>query len=111
MFYEQRTYQLTNAPMMEHLHKRMETQLIPLWEEFDVSVAGAWEVTVGPNLPRYTYLIPWRSLAHREESFAAFYADPRWSEIRARSVAEAGDQIVASLASEIWTPASYSKMQ
>lgn len=111
MIYEQRTYRLTTAPMMEHLHDRMEHRLLPMFEEFDIHAVGAWEVMIGPDLPRYTYLLEWRDLQHRQESFEAFYADGRWPEIRRESVERANDEIVASLASELWTPASYSPMR
>lgn len=111
MIYELRNYRVASTPMMQHLHDRMENHVIPLFAEHDMSVAGAFEVLLGSEMPRYVYLLEWRDLAHRDEAFGAFYADDRWREIRRVTTERAGGEMLRSLDAELLLPATYSPMQ
>jgi hypothetical protein len=41
-------------------------------------------------MPNLTYLIPFDSLAAREQAWAAFGADPEWAKVRQESVEKYG---------------------
>ena len=109
--YELRNYRVMSTPMMQHLHDRMENHVIPLFSEHDMNVAGAFEVMVGSDMPRYVYMLKWRDLAHRDESFGSFYADDRWREVRRITTEAAGGEMLRSFDADLLKPASYSPLQ
>lgn len=111
MLYELRQYQLTSTPMMAHMHARMEQHIFPLFEEHDMHVAGAWEKVIGSSMPAYIWMLQWRDMAHREQSFASFYADPRWVEARRVTTEAAGGEMVQSIDVSFLQPATYSPLQ
>ncbi len=43
---------------------------------------GAWIGISGPRQPLFGYILKWESLAKRDASFPAFWADPLWQSIR-----------------------------
>lgn len=111
MLHELRQYHLTSTPMMAHMHNRMETHIFPLFADHDMHVAGAWEKVIGSTMPSYVWMLRWRDMAHREEAFASFYADPRWVEARRITTEQAGGELLQSFDVSLLQPASYSPLQ
>ena len=46
---------------------------------------GAWTGMSGTREPQFGYILRWDSLAQRDAAFPAFWADPDWLELRART--------------------------
>lgn len=107
MYHELRTYRATAPRMLEHLHRRMETQMADLFRENGAVPVGAWETAVGHQLPAYSYMLEWRDLTHREEGWAAFYADPRVAEMNARTLNDAGGELFHDYDVTLLKPAEY----
>ena len=63
----------------------------------------------GEHLPQFTYLIPFPSLAVREEAWTRFAADPGWIGLQRESAAGFGSEARVSSAS-IYTLAPYSPL-
>jgi hypothetical protein len=49
---------------------------------------------VSPVSPALVYLTPWRNMNQRSASWAGFYSDPEWAEVRTRT--NAGSELVES---------------
>ena len=88
MIYELRRYHLTTPPMAEHFNAHM-SKMVPLFDEHDLSLVGAWDAVIGSDLPFHTYLLRWHDLGHREAAWASFYADQRF-DVSARRDERAG---------------------
>ena len=63
----------------------------------------------GEHLPRFTYLIPFASLAARQEAWASFDADPDWIGLQRESAGRFGSEAKVTSAS-IYSLASYSPL-
>jgi hypothetical protein len=89
--YELRLYHVEPGRMHDMI-ARVRNDLNTLFPRHGVRPAGAWEVTSGPASPLFVYLTPWRHMHERSQSWAGFYADPTWAEVRART--NAGSELV-----------------
>ena len=109
MIYELRRYRLTTPPMAEHFNAHM-SKMVPLFDEHDLSLVGAWDAVIGSDLPFHTYLLRWRDLGHREAAWASFYADPRFDAARDQMNERAGQTVVRSHDITILRPGTYSPL-
>ena len=108
MIYELRIYRcLPNR--LPALLKRFETNTLRIWEKHGIRQAGFWTTVIGESNQELTYLLAWESLAEREKKWAAFQTDPEW--ITARDASEKDGPIVATLASSILQPTSFSSVR
>jgi len=93
----------------------------PAWRDWPpASVSGALRrsgiypivnasATAGEHLPRFTYLIPFMSLAARQEAWARFEADSDWIGLQRESVSRFGSEAKVTSAS-IYSLAPYSPL-
>ncbi|PWU12308.1 MAG: hypothetical protein C5B50_21685 [Verrucomicrobia bacterium] len=61
----------------------------------------------GEHMPKFTYLIPFESLAARQEAWARVDADPAWAELQRDSIAKCGARVKVT-AKSIYKLAPYS---
>ncbi len=66
-------------------------------------------VAAGEHLPRFTYLIPFSSLAARQEAWARLDSDPSWIDLQRESSARFGSEAKVTSAS-IYSLAPYSPL-
>jgi NIPSNAP len=108
VIYELRIYRsLPNR--LPALLKRFETNTLRIWEKHGIRQAGFWTTVIGESNQELTYLLAWESLAEREKKWVAFQTDPEW--IAARDASEKDGPIVATLASSILQPTSFSSVR
>ena len=108
MIYELRIYRcLPNR--LPALLKRFETNTLRIWEKHGIRQAGFWTTVIGESNQELTYLLAWESLAEREKKWVAFQTDLEW--IAARDASEKDGPIVATLASSILQPTSFSRVR
>src|ERR1700727_1180920 len=108
VIYELRIYRCV-PNRLPALLKRFETNTLRIWEKHGIRQAGFWTTVIGESNQELTYLLAWESLAEREKKWAAFQTDPEW--IAARDASEKNGAIVATLASSILQPASFSSVR
>lgn len=107
VYHELRTYRVTSPKMMAHLHDRMERHMSALFAEHGMRLIGAWEMSVGREMPTYLYMLEWDDLAQRERGWAEFYADPRVAEMNERTYREAGGDLFHDFDVALLKPATY----
>ena len=108
MIHELRVYRCV-PNRMPALLKRFEEKALPLWEKHGIRQAGFWTTMIGESNQDLTYLIAWESLAERERKWTAFISDPDW--VAARTESEKDGPIVATIASSILQPTSFSSVR
>jgi hypothetical protein len=108
VIYELRIYRCV-PNRLPALLKRFETNTLRIWEKHGIRQAGFWTTVIGESNQELTYLLAWESLAERERKWAAFQTDPEW--IAARDASEKDGAIVATLASSILQPTSFSSVK
>ncbi|HTU00187.1 MAG TPA: NIPSNAP family protein [Candidatus Sulfotelmatobacter sp.] len=67
------------------------------------------EALIGPRLPNLTYLLTFEDVNDREESWAAFRADPEWRRLLATPGLDNGD-ILTTIQSVLLAPAACSEI-
>ena len=108
MIYELRVYRcLPNR--LPALLKRFEKTTLRIWEKHGIRQAGFWTTMIGESNHELTYLLAWESLAERERKWPAFISDPDW--VAARDESEKDGPIVATIASSILQPTSFSSVR
>ncbi len=108
MIYELRVYRPVPG-QMSRLLARFSDHLVPLWKGYGILPIGFWTTVIGDSNNELSYIIPWQSLAEREEKWTAFQNDPAWHRIRDES--ERDGPIVASIKNQILTPTAFSSMR
>lgn len=108
MLYELRRYEAYGHNRAA-LHRRFADETTRLFAEHEFHQVGYFETVIGDG-PDLTYLLGWDDLAHRQRSWEAFDADPRWQEVRSRTTAEHG-LLVARTHSSILRPLPFSPLQ
>lgn len=67
---------------IDNLHQRFREGEVALFEKHGAEIVAAWQRLDDPNT--LVWMLAYRDRAHREEVFAAFRADPDWTELRAK---------------------------
>ena len=84
MLYEYRCY--TVAPgKMPDLQKRFRDHTIRIWERYDIKPVAFFTPVVAANNNQFIFILEFKDMAHRENAWNAFMADPEWQEALARS--------------------------
>ncbi len=91
MLYEIRLYAIPPGRIAD-IEQRMLGDVPPLFAEHGIRAVGHWTVMAGPDMPAFLYVLQWKDATEREKCWRSFYADPRWSTIRART--NAGSELV-----------------
>lgn len=91
MLYETRLYAIPPGRIAD-IERRMLGDVPPLFAEHGMRAIGHWTVLAGPDMPAFLYVLEWNDAAERDACWQSFYADPRWSDIRART--NAGSELV-----------------
>mgnify|MGYP002832733720 CR=1 FL=1 len=67
---------------IDNLHQRFREGEVALFEKHGAEIVAVWQRLDDPNT--LVWMLAYRDRAHREEVFAAFRADPDWTELRAK---------------------------
>jgi hypothetical protein len=76
------------------MEARVQGDLRTLFPKHGIRPLASWSTMVSPVSPAFVYLTPWRNMNQRSASWAGFYSDPRWAEVRTRT--NAGSELVES---------------
>jgi hypothetical protein len=108
MLYELRTYHAIPGRLPD-LHKRFAEITLDYFKKHGITVVGFWTNELGGASDQLIYMLAWRSLADREQKWAAFVGD---QERLARfAETERSGPLVARLTAQILRPTAYSPMQ
>lgn len=91
MIYELRIYAVSPGRLAD-VHARFAEHLPELFGRHGVNCVGRWSALVGPDAPRFVYLLAYRDYAHREAVWTSFYQDSEWWRIRVAT--NAGHEMV-----------------
>ncbi|MDB5850773.1 MAG: hypothetical protein JWP29_4525 [Rhodoferax sp.] len=89
--HELRLYRIQPGRMGDIVH-RWQDDLHSLFPKHGIRPLGTWTAFSGGKAPLFVYLMGWRNLQQRTQSFAGFVADPAWAEVRNRT--NAGSELV-----------------
>jgi NIPSNAP len=92
-FCELRIYRVA-AGRARDMEQRVQDDLRTLFPKHGIRPLASWSTLASPVSPALVYLTPWRNMNQRSTSWAGFYGDPEWAEIRART--NAGSELVES---------------
>ena len=92
------------------LHERFANVTIPLFEKHGIRNIGYWTPVIGGNSNQLWYMLGYKSLAHREEAFASFAADPKWQNA-AKATTEKHGTVTEKIISQILRPAEFSPVR
>ena len=98
------------ASQLQALHERFAGPEIKIFHRSGVHPLFYSSTVVGANMPNLTYLIPFDSLAAREQAWAAFGADPVWAKVRQESVEKYG-QISNIIRISLYRATAYSPVR
>lgn len=107
MMYELRIYE-TVPGRIAALHNRFRNNTLRIFGRLGIRSVAYWEDYIGTS-NRLTYILAWDNLAHRQNAWNAFTADPEWQAVRAKS--EEDGPIVARVIATIMKPTDYSPLQ
>jgi hypothetical protein len=88
--FELRVYHSPSWRQLRALHERFAGPEVEIFQRSGVHPLFYSSTVVGANMPNLAYLIPFDSLAAREQAWAAFGADPEWIKVRQESVEKYG---------------------
>ncbi len=106
-YFELRQYHSPSASQLQALHERFAGPETRVFHRSGIHPLFYSSTLIGPNLPNLTYLIPFDSLAAREQAWDKFGADPEWVKARKESIDKSG-QIVAVSDISIYRATPYS---
>ncbi len=107
MIYELRIYD-TLPGKLPALNDRFGNITMAFFKKHDIQVVGFWTDDVGVT-NRLTYIVAYKDMAHRDQTRAAFAADPE--RVAAFAETEKNGPLVARIQNTILRPTSYSPMQ
>jgi hypothetical protein len=108
MVYELRIY--TAVPgKLPQVSDRFRNHTLRLFEKHGFKSVGYWTYVIGPSNNQLVYLLEWKNLAQREQSWAAFQSDPDWQAVRKET--EKDGPIVDHVENSILQPTDYSPMK
>jgi len=65
---------------INELHQRFREEEVAIFEKHGAEVIGVWQDVNRPNT--LIWMLAYRDLAHRDEVWAGFAADPAWASLR-----------------------------
>ncbi|MFQ5380823.1 MAG: NIPSNAP family protein [Dehalococcoidia bacterium] len=107
MIYELRIY-TANPGKMKELQNRFRDYTMELFERHGIKSVGYWTNSVGGRSDELLYLLGFENLAHREQAWAAFLADPEWRAVRQES--EKAGPLVHHIENRILNPTAFSPL-
>jgi len=89
-YFELRTYRSPSRPQLAGLHERFAGPEIKIFHRVGIHPLFYSSTLIGANVPNLVYLIPFDSLAAREQAWNAFGVDPDWAKARKESIDKYG---------------------
>lgn len=83
-FCELRIYRVAAGRALD-MEARVQDDLCSLFPKHGIRPLAGWSTMVSPVSPSYIYLTPWANMNQRSASWAGFYSDPQWAEVRGRT--------------------------
>lgn len=108
MIYEWRIYEVVPGKMKE-INRRFEKYWKGLLEKNGMKIIGFWESIIGRTNTLY-YMLAFDDMAHREEAFRSFRADPEVARVKKELEKETG-VVTKCFTNILLSPTSYSPMQ
>ena len=84
MIYEIRLYSVVPG-RIDVAYERFANHLPLLFQRHGIHNIGRWTAVSGSHVPRFVYVMAYQDLAAREQQWSAFYQDPDWWAVRART--------------------------
>ena len=84
--FEMRVYHSPSHRQLQALHDRFAGPVIRIFHRVGIHPILYSETVFGPDKPSLVYLIPFDSLAEREQAWSRFAADPEWAKVRQESI-------------------------
>ena len=79
MIYEYRVYEA--LPGKSRALVEVMAKTAPIFERNGMKALGYWTPAVGEASSRFVYILAFENMAHREQAWAKFFADPEWKEV------------------------------
>jgi NIPSNAP len=92
-FCEMRIYSVA-AGRVRDMESRVQGYLKTLFPKHGIRPLAGWSTMVSSVSPAFVYVTPWRNMNERSKSWAGFYSDPEWADVRSRT--NAGSELVES---------------
>lgn len=108
MIVEMRVY-YCEPTRLPALLERFREITLGFFEKYGIEQIGFWTTLIGPDNHSLIYLLKWRDMAHREQVWNAFQADPDW--IARRNATEAERPIVTRVESSFLAPTDFSALR
>lgn len=108
--FEVRTYHSPSFPQLKALHERFAGPEIAIFHRVGVFPVLYGSMIAGQHLPNLTYVIPFESLAAREQAWTAFGADDEWIQVRTESIKKGG-QIASINQISLYKATAYSPVR
>jgi hypothetical protein len=108
--YELRCYEASTQRQLEFMHGRFAGGEIDVFNKVGIHPVLYGDTIFGPNIPNMAYLIPFESLAQREQAWAAFRASPEWAKISKEWMARSGE-LSRSISNTILAPTAFSALR
>lgn len=108
--FELRIYETPTWKQLGFLHDRFAGGEIDIFHKSGIHPILYGDTLTGPNQPNMVYLIPFESLAQREQAWQAFRDNPDWVKLRNESIRKGGE-IVRNITNMILTPTSFSMIR
>jgi len=105
MIYEHRLYRSAPGKLPE-LIARFENHALRIWKRLGIEHVAFWTVMIGESNQVLVYILRWKSLAEREEKFAAWLSDPEWIQVYKDS--EKNGTLSLGVTNTIMKPTSFS---
>lgn len=108
--FELRTYESNNLKASKRKIKMFDDGEAGIFKRLGMNPVFFGETIVGTNMPNLTYMLSYDNLAHREDLWKKFGADPEWQKMRsAPDLADA--LIVSNISNAILRPLPFSPIR
>ena len=84
LIYELRLYSIAPG-RIDDMVSRFREDLSHLFPKHGVRPLAGWTALAGRGMPKFVYIMPWKSLEQRAQALAGFATDPDWIEARNRT--------------------------
>ena len=108
MIYEYRCY--TVAPgKMNALQDRFRNHALKFFEKYEITPVAFFTPIISDSSQKFTFIIGFKSLAHRETAWSAFMADKDWQKVVEESHKDG--IIVTNVENKIFAPTDFSPLK